>query len=70
LGKRFWPLLPDERKAVAALFAQENTRKLVMTMRRFGFWMQLIGAKVAALLVVSGSLSWSRLMLGNRNGTV
>jgi uncharacterized protein (DUF2252 family) len=33
LGKRFWPLLQDERKAVAALFAQENTRKLVTALR-------------------------------------
>jgi len=33
LGKRFWPLTKDERKAIAALFEQENTRKLVTSLR-------------------------------------
>jgi uncharacterized protein (DUF2252 family) len=33
LGKRFWPLTKAERKAVAGLFEQENTRKLVTSLR-------------------------------------
>ena len=33
LGKRFWPLLPAERSAIAACFAMENTRKLVTALR-------------------------------------
>jgi len=33
LGKRFWPLMKDERKAIAGLFEQENTRKLVTALR-------------------------------------
>jgi uncharacterized protein (DUF2252 family) len=33
LGKRFWPLTKDERKAIAALFEQENTRKLATALR-------------------------------------
>jgi uncharacterized protein (DUF2252 family) len=33
LGKRFWPLTKDERKAIGALFEQENTRKLVTSLR-------------------------------------
>ena len=33
LGKRFWPLTKEERKALAALFEQENTRKLATSLR-------------------------------------
>jgi uncharacterized protein (DUF2252 family) len=33
LGKRFWPLLPEERSAIDDLFGQENTRKLVTALR-------------------------------------
>jgi uncharacterized protein (DUF2252 family) len=33
LGKRFWPLTKDERSAIAGLFEQENTRKLVTALR-------------------------------------
>jgi uncharacterized protein (DUF2252 family) len=33
LGKRFWPLTKPERKAIAVLFEQENTRKLVTALR-------------------------------------
>lgn len=33
LGRRFWPLTKDERKAIATLFEQENTRKLVTALR-------------------------------------
>ncbi len=30
LGKRFWPLTPEEREAVAALMTQESVRRLVI----------------------------------------
>jgi len=33
LGKRFWPLLPAERSAIAACFEMETTRKLVTALR-------------------------------------
>jgi uncharacterized protein (DUF2252 family) len=33
LGKRFWPLRAQERQAIEALFAQENTRRLVTALR-------------------------------------
>jgi uncharacterized protein (DUF2252 family) len=33
LGKRFWPLMPDERAAVDALFAEEGARRLVTSLR-------------------------------------
>ena len=33
LGKRFWPLTPDERAATDALFAQADTRALATTLR-------------------------------------
>jgi uncharacterized protein (DUF2252 family) len=33
LGKRFWPLTPDERAAVDALFTEEAVRKLVTSLR-------------------------------------
>jgi uncharacterized protein (DUF2252 family) len=33
LGKRFWPLIPEERSAIDALFEQENTRQLVTALR-------------------------------------
>jgi uncharacterized protein (DUF2252 family) len=33
LGKRFWPLTPEERAAVGALFAEEMARKLVTSLR-------------------------------------
>ena len=33
LGKRFWPLTPDERAAVDALFAEEKVRKLATSLR-------------------------------------
>jgi uncharacterized protein (DUF2252 family) len=33
LGKRFWPLTPEERAAVEALFAEEMARKLVTSLR-------------------------------------
>lgn len=34
LGKRFWPLTPEERRAAAALFDQDDLRRLVTTLRR------------------------------------
>jgi uncharacterized protein (DUF2252 family) len=33
LGKRFWPLTPEERAAVEALFAEEMVRKLLTSLR-------------------------------------
>ena len=33
LGKRFWPLTPQERHAITAAFKQENTRRLVTALR-------------------------------------
>jgi uncharacterized protein (DUF2252 family) len=33
LGKRFWPLTKEERSAIATLFEQENTRRLVTALR-------------------------------------
>lgn len=36
LGKRFWPLTPDERSAVDALFARDDTRTLVRSLSAFG----------------------------------
>jgi uncharacterized protein (DUF2252 family) len=33
LGKRFWPLTPDERAAVETLFAQETVRRLATSLR-------------------------------------
>jgi uncharacterized protein (DUF2252 family) len=33
LGKRFWPLAPEERAAVEALFSEEPVRKLVTSLR-------------------------------------
>jgi len=33
LGKRFWPLTPEERDSVTILFEQENTRRLVTALR-------------------------------------
>ena len=34
LGKRFWPLAPEERQAIQTLFAQEDARKLVTALRQ------------------------------------
>ena len=34
LGKRFWPLTPDERHAAALLFEQDDLRHLVTTLRK------------------------------------
>ena len=34
LGKRFWPLTPDERRAAAVLFEQDDLRRLVTTLRK------------------------------------
>ncbi len=33
LGKAFWPLLPDEREAIDEMFAQEDLRALVTSLR-------------------------------------
>jgi uncharacterized protein (DUF2252 family) len=33
IGKRFWPMTDDERKAISSLFEQEDTRKLVTALR-------------------------------------
>jgi uncharacterized protein (DUF2252 family) len=33
LGRRFWPLTPEEREAAASLFAQPDLRKLVTSLR-------------------------------------
>ena len=33
LGSRFWPLLPDERQAIHGLFAEEEPRGLVASLR-------------------------------------
>ncbi len=35
LGKRFWPLSAQERSAVSSLFAQDDTRHLVTSLRAF-----------------------------------
>lgn len=34
LGKRFWPLTHDERRAAATLFEQDDLRRLVTTLRK------------------------------------
>lgn len=34
LGKRFWPLTPDERQAAVMLFEQDDLRRLVTTLRK------------------------------------
>jgi uncharacterized protein (DUF2252 family) len=36
LGRRFWPLTPEEREAAASLFAQPDLRKLVTSLRGRG----------------------------------
>ena len=33
LGKQFWPLMKEERKAIISLFEQENARKLLTALR-------------------------------------